>query len=198
MNHKGTIRIETERLILRRFTIEDADIMYRNWASDDEVTKYLTWPTHADVNVTRMLLEEWIQKYNDLDFYHWVIELREIGEPIGSLSVVSYENKTASATIGWCMGKRWWGQRIMPEAGSAVLQYLFEEVEFNRIAAKHDADNPKSGRVMQKIGMIREGTLRASGKNNRGIVDEVYYSILKEDYEKKHAQSMQLTWKMNS
>ena len=198
MNHKGTIRIETDRLILRRFTMEDADIMYKNWASDDEVTKYLTWPTHADVNVTRMIIEEWVQKYNDLDFYHWAVELREIGEPIGSLSVVSYESKTASATIGWCMGKRWWGQRIMPEAGSAVLKYLFEEVEFNRIASKHDADNPKSGRVMQKIGMTREGTLRASGKNNRGIVDEVYYSILKEDYEKKDAQSMQLTWKINS
>lgn len=198
MNHRGTIRIETDRLILRRFTIEDADIMYKNWASDDEVTKYLTWPTHADVGVTRMILEEWVQKYSDLDFYQWAIELREIGEPIGSLSVVSYESKTASATLGWCMGKHWWGQRLMPEAGSAVLKYLFEEVEFNRIAAQHDADNSRSGRVMQKIGMTREGTLRASGRNNRGIVDEVYYSILKEDYEKKDAQSMQLTWKINS
>ena len=180
MHHQGTVKIETDRLILRRFTMEDADVMYRNWASDDEVTQYLTWPTHADVNVTRGVIEEWIQNYANPDFYQWAVVLKSIGEPIGSLSVVKYEEKTASAAIGWCIGKRWWGQGIMPEAARAVLQYLFTEIGFNRIAAQHDKNNPKSGRVMQKIGMLREGTLRANGKNNQGIVDEVYYSILKE------------------
>ena len=198
MDHQGTVRIETDRLILRRFKMEDAEIMYRNWASDDEVTKYLTWPTHADVNVTRSVIEGWIQSYANPDFYNWAIVLKTIGEPIGSLSVVKYDEKTASAVIGWCMGKRWWGQRIMPEAARAILEYLFETVEFNRIAAKHDKNNSKSGRVMQKIGMIREGTLRASGKNNQGIVDEVYYSILKDDYEKDHDQYTKLIWRMES
>lgn len=47
MNHLGTVVLETTRLKLRRFTIEDAEGMYRNWASEDEVTKFLTWPTHA-------------------------------------------------------------------------------------------------------------------------------------------------------
>ena len=195
LNHQGTIKIETDRLILRRFKIEDADVMYRNWASDDEVTKYLTWPTHANVNVTRMVLEDWIQKYNNPDFYNWAIELKQIGELIGNLSVVKHEEKTGSAAIGWCMGKRWWGQRIMPEAARAVLQFLFEEVGFNRIAAQHDKENAKSGRVMQKIGMIREGTLRASGKNNQGIVDEVYYSILKDDYEENQGGSAKWVWR---
>ena len=195
MNHQGTIKIETDRLILRRFKIEDADVMYRNWASDDEVTKYLTWPTHANVNVTRAVLEDWIQKYNNPDYYNWAIELKQIGELIGNLSVVKHEEKTGSATIGWCMGKRWWGQRIMPEAARAVLQFLFEEVGFNRIAAQHDKENAKSGRVMQKIGMIREGTLRASGKNNQGIVDEVYYSILKDDYEANQSESAKWVWR---
>ena len=195
LNHQGTIKIETDRLILRRFKIEDADVMYRNWASDDEVTKYLTWPTHANVNVTRMVLEDWIQKYNNPDFYNWAIELKQIGELIGNLSVVKHEEKTGSATIGWCMGKRWWGQRIMPEAARAVLQFLFEEVGFNRIAAQHDKENAKSGRVMQKIGMIREGTLRASGQNNQGIVDEVYYSILKDDYEENQGGSAKWVWR---
>ena len=198
MNHQGTIRIETDRLMLRRFTMEDADAMYRNWASDDEVTKYLTWPTHTSISVTRAVLEEWIQKYEERDFYNWAIELKEIGEPIGSISVVSYETRTAAASIGWCIGKHWWGQRITPEAGRAVLQYLFEHIGFNRIAAKHDEDNAGSGRVMQKIGMKREGILRASGKNNQGIVDEVYYSILRDEYEKRDAKSMKFIWRIDS
>lgn len=182
MNHQGTIKIETERLILRRFTIEDDDEMYRNWASEDEVTKYLTWPTHTDVGVTRMVLNTWIDDYSKPDYYQWGIELKETGELIGNISVVQYSEEKASANLGWCMGTAWWGQGIMPEAGKAVLKYLFEEVGFNRIAAQHDRENPKSGRVMQKIGMTYEGTLRANGKNNRGIIDEVCYAILAEEY----------------
>ena len=72
----------------------------------------------------------------------------------------------------------------MPEAGREIVKYLFEEVGFNRIAANHDKNNPKSGRVMQKIGMTYEGTLRQAGFCNRGIVDEVFYSILKEEFHK--------------
>ena len=59
MNKTGTQRLETQRLILRRFEIEDADDMYNNWASDPEVTRYLTWPVHSSVEVTRSLLTEW-------------------------------------------------------------------------------------------------------------------------------------------
>ena len=70
----------------------------------------------------------------------------------------------------------------MPEAGRAVVKYLFEEVGLNRIAAYHDTNNPNSGRVMQKIGMTYEGTLRSACHNNQGIVDEKWYSILKAEY----------------
>ena len=195
MKHMGTSELETDRLRLRRFTAEDASLMYRNWASDENVTKYLTWPAHKSIDVTRGVLESWISGYSEPDVYNWCIELKEIGEPIGNLAVVSHDDATDSATMGWCMGARWWGRGIMPEAGRAVLQYLFAEVGFNRIVAKHDAENRKSGRVMQKLGMVQEGTFRRSGRNNRGIVDEVVYSILREDYEKTQSQSVQLTWR---
>ena len=195
MNHMGTIRIGTSRLILRRFTIEDADMMYRNWASNDEVTKYLTWPTHTSPDVTRGVLEEWISRYNEPNFYNWGIELKDSGELVGNISVVETDDEKSSALLGWCMGTYWWGQEIMPEAASAVLHYLFSEVGYNRISSNHDEENSKSGRVMQKIGMTYEGTLRASGKNNRGIIDEVWYSILKEEYQKDHAERIHMTWR---
>ena len=59
--------LETERLILRRFTLDDADAMYRNWASDDEVTKYLTWPAHSSVDITKMVLADWVESYKNDD-----------------------------------------------------------------------------------------------------------------------------------
>lgn len=184
MNHKGTILLETERLILRRFIIEDADAMYKNWASEDEVTKFLTWPTHSDAGVTKTLLSTWISNYEKPDFYNWAIELKEIGEVIGNISVVDIiDEKVACADLGYCMGTRWWGKGIMPEAGKAVIRYLFEEVGCNRIAAVHAKSNPKSGKVMQKIGMTYEGTLRQAGICNQGVIDAVWYSILKDEYE---------------
>lgn len=185
MIHKGTRTLETKRLILRRFTMADIPAMYRNWACEDEVTKYLTWPTHTNQNVTKSVLTDWIAQYANNDFYNWAIELKELNEVIGNISVVSYRTETLSANLGYSIGTRWWGQEIMPEAAMALLKFLFEEVGFNRIAADHDSNNPKSGRVMQKIGMTYEGTLRKAGFNNQGVIDDVWYSILKEEWEKK-------------
>ncbi|MGP1427056.1 MAG: GNAT family N-acetyltransferase [Treponema sp.] len=183
LNHQGTKKLETERLILRQFKIEDYVEMYNNWACEDAVTKFLTWQTHTNQDVTKSVLADWISKYANKDFYNWAIELKEENRLIGNISVVSLREETLSAILGYCMGSKWWGKEIMPEAGKAVLKYLFEEVGFNRIAANHDKNNPKSGRVMQKIGMTYEGTLRSAGFCNQGIIDDVWYSILKSEWD---------------
>ena len=183
LNHQGTKKLETERLILRQFKIEDYVEMYNNWACEDAVTKFLTWQTHTNQYVTKSVLADWIPKYENKDFYNWAIELKEENRLIGNISVVSLREETLSAILGYCIGSKWWGKEIMPEAGKAVLKYLFEEVGFNRIAANHDKNNPKSGRVMQKIGMTYEGTLRSAGFCNQGIIDDVRYSILKSEWD---------------
>ena len=103
MKHCGTQQLETNRLILRRFVIEDAAAMYRNWASDAEVTKYLTWPTHANLEVTQYVIKDWINSYADEQFYQWAIVLKGNGnEPIGSIAVVDKKEKSATVHIGWC------------------------------------------------------------------------------------------------
>lgn len=183
MQNTGTILLETDRLILRRFRIEDAELMFKNWASDPEVTEFLTWEPHADSGATKAVLDIWINKYPDPSFYNWVIELKETQEIIGNISVIKLDEKVEAAEIGYCMGKNWWGQAIMPEALSAVIRYLFDKVGINRIAACHDSNNAKSGRVMMKAGMQYEGTMRAAAKNRHGVYDKVWYSILKSDRE---------------
>ena len=181
MEHKGTKRLETERLILRRYTETDAEPMYANWASDPEVSKYLTWPPHSSVEVTKSLVTDWITRYENPDYYNWVIELKETGEVVGNISGVEVIEKIEAIEIGYCMGKAWWGRGIMPEALCAVMNYLFDEVEMNRVYARHDVNNPKSGRVMQKAGMKYEGTMRGAGRNNQGIKDVAVYGLLKAD-----------------
>lgn len=73
MQHCGTRRLESERLVLRKFIIEGAKAMFQNWASDSEVTKYLTWPAHGSMDVSKMVLEDWIAKYSNENFYQWAV-----------------------------------------------------------------------------------------------------------------------------
>ncbi len=181
MNKTGTQQLETHRLILRRYRPEDAEDMFSNWPSDPEVTKFLTWPTHTNVDVTRYVLNDWISHYDDGGFFNWAIELKETGSVIGNIAAVKVFEEAEAAEIGYCMGRAFWGRGIMPEALRAVMDYLFDTVGLNRIEAHHDVNNPKSGRVMEKAGMKREGVRRGGGKNNQGICDVAGYALLRSD-----------------
>ena len=182
MQHRGTQIIETERLLLRPFVVEDADASYRNWTHDERVCKYLTWPPHKDVEETRQVLSEWEAAYSDPSFYQWAIVLKELGEPIGSISVVRNIDKIKAAHIGYCIGYDWWHQGIMTEAFQGVIDFLFGEVGINRIETQHDTNNPRSGSVMRSCGLSFEGTHRQADLNNTGIVDTSFYAILREDW----------------
>ena len=186
MEHKGTKRIETERLILRPFTAQDGPFMFKNWCSDPDVNRFLTWPVHASVEVSNRLAALWEEKANKPDVYQWAIVYKEIGEPIGSLAVVRCWEETSRCELGYCIGKAWWGKGIMTEAVKAVVSYLIQDVGFNRVGACHDVNNPASGKVMRKSGMTFEGVLRQAGRNNQGLCDEAVYAILAEDFEGKY------------
>ena len=142
MNHKGTVTLETERLILRRFTISDADAMFRNWASDDEVTKYLTWPTHTDVSVSQTVIGSWIELYQKPEHYSWAIILKEIGEPIGSIAAVEQRDDTNMVHIGYCIGRKWWHKGYTSEALKELIRFFFEEVGANRIESRRHIQTP--------------------------------------------------------
>lgn len=80
MKHCGTKRLETNRLILRRYANEDAAAMYKNWASDKEVTKFLMWPAHPNQEVSQSVIEDWVNQYSHENYYHWAIVLKENGD----------------------------------------------------------------------------------------------------------------------
>lgn len=182
--HRGTQTLETQRLILRRATAEDAQAMFDNWASDPEVVKFLTWLAHASPDISRQVLQSWVDGYRQDNFYQWLIVPKELGQPIGTISGMGPNDLLSSVEIGYCIGRRWWHQGITTEALQAVIRYLFEVCDFHRIIARHDTNNPHSGGVMKKCGMTCEGTFRQSARNNQGICDTVQYSILKSEWNK--------------
>lgn len=180
MIHKGTKVLGTERLLLRRFKIEDDQNMFDNWASNPNVTKYLTWGPHENVEITKLIINDWLKGYEESNFYQWAIEVKEIGEPIGSISVVRINESVNEVEIGYCIGEKWWHQSYTSEAFKRVIKFLFNKVGAQRICAKHDTDNPNSGHVMIKCGLQYEGTLRKAGRNStNSVCDLAVYSILK-------------------
>ena len=161
MNHCGTVPLETARLVLRRFESSDAPAFFRNVCSDPKVSTYLTWKTHETPAETEALLTDFIRRYENPARYCWAI--------------------MECVEVTYAVGSAWWGKGYAPEALKAVMDFLFDRVGVNRIEAGHDVRNPNSGRVMEKVGMRKEGVLRQAGKNNQGLFDLVFYAMLKQD-----------------
>lgn len=182
MEHQGTKILETNRLILRPFHNDDIESSFRHWTSDDRVTKYLRWPTHKNIDTTKSIISEWIENYKDPTFYQWAIVPKDLNEPIGTISVVDMNEKIDMVHIGYCIGSKWWHQGYTSEAFLRIIPFLFEEVKVNRIESMHDPLNPYSGKVMEKCGLIYEGTMRQADWNQSGIVDVCMYSLLAQDY----------------
>lgn len=180
MEHKGSKVLTTARLILRPFRESDAEEMFENWASDPEVTKFLTWTPHNSVDETRALLRLWEEESKKIDTYHWAMVLN--GEVVGDIALVAVMGE--KAITGYCMAKKCWGKGLMTEAYREVLRYLFEEVGFHRIEATHSAENPASGKVMEKCGLLYEGTARKSFRllSTGEWTDIIHRAILREDY----------------
>lgn len=186
MRHQGTVKIETERLTLRRFTLEDAPAAFRNWESDRRVTEFLCWSPHKTLEEVRKSLDNWIASYQKPDFYQWAIVPKDgRDEPVGTISAVEIHEKTKEIEIGYCIGVDWWGKGIVTEAFRGIIPFFFDQVGARRICAQHDPENPASGRVMEKCGLQYEGTLRQADYNNRGIVDAAVWGLLADEYREK-------------
>ena len=183
MKHLGTVPLETERLILRRITLDDAQAVFNNWTSDEEVAEYVTWYSHENIDTTKSIINAWIDEYKSNDTYRWVIVSKDSNEPIGMIDVVGMDYKE-TAQIGYCLSRSYWGQGIMTEAFKRVIAFLFDEVEVHKIEARHIRENVGSGRVMKKCGLKFEGTFRDNEKVKGELRDMCIYSLFKSEYKR--------------
>lgn len=183
MTHLGTKAIATNRLILRRFEPADAVDMFQTWASDDQVSCYMSWPPHPAIETSQQVIADWVECYQNVAFYNWAIVIKATGQLIGSIGLIGVDNQNQRAEAGYCIGRAFWRQGYTSEALAGVLTFLFCEVGFNRIEARHDVRNPNSGGVMLKCGMVYEGTLRQYGIDRQGNpYDSKIYASLRSEF----------------
>ena len=139
----------SERLILRKLNIDDAESIFSNWASDPEVAKYLTWPAHTNIEQTKRILDLWIKEYENPKTYRYGIVLKHNNELIGIIDVVDEINNCPE--IGYCLARKYWNNGYMSEACKRFVQYLFD-VGYQRILIEANENNIGSNRVIQKVG----------------------------------------------
>lgn len=175
-------QLRTERLLLRPFTPKDATIVQK-LAGDKAIADTTLHIPHPYPDGQA---ERWISahapRFRDGRGAIFAITLPVVGQVIGSIGLVIVPDYQR-AGLGYWLGEPYWGKGYMTEAASEVLRYGFAELGLNRICADHFARNPASGRVMEKIGMQYEGTLRQHVMKWGKFEDLKMYGILKNEYE---------------
>jgi RimJ/RimL family protein N-acetyltransferase len=172
--------LTTDRLILRPFELADAPAVQR-LAADREIAANTLLIPHP---YPEGAAEEWINGHDDASpNLIFAVTLRDAGEAMGAIGL-HMEPRHERAEIGYWLGVPYWGNGYMTEAARAVVGYAFDGGGVNRVFAYHFTRNPASGRVLQKIGMQREGTMRQHLVKWNERVDVDCYGIIREDWKK--------------
>lgn len=143
------MQLETKRLILRYLKEDDLESVFNNYANDDEVTKFLSWPTHKDLNDTKMIFDIWDKEDDELKKYHYFLVLKETNELIGSCCVHCFID--GNPEIGIVLGRKWWRQGLMTEAVLELIKQLFSD-GYEKIIMKAVDQNIASNKLIQKCG----------------------------------------------
>lgn len=141
--------LETERLLLRPFKETDARSMFDNWASDSEVSKYMTWNHHETIETTETIINMWIEQYQKPERINFGIVLKETNELIGGIDVCGYID--GIPVIGYALSRKYWNNGYMTEALLEVIN-LLKSLSYNKIKIDAAQENIGSNKVIQKCG----------------------------------------------
>jgi ribosomal-protein-alanine N-acetyltransferase len=151
------ITLKTERLRLRKVKLADAEAIFRQYAQDPEVTKYVSWRAHKDIEETREFVRMCLLAWDVGNAFHWVIERLEDKQVMGMISARAGGEKWE---LGYVLARFHWERGYMTEAVKGIIAWAMRQKDIYRIWAVCDVDNLASARVMEKVGMQREGVLR--------------------------------------
>lgn len=150
-------QLTTERLLLQRLRYEDAEEIFYAYASKPEVTRYVTWPTHASIKVTREYIHYAQNAWNQGLDYSYTIRLRKTSQLIGSYGVI---DENGRVQFGYILSPTFWNQGIATEACTSITSILKTKPQLHRIGTFVDCDNIASAKVLEKCGYQREATLQ--------------------------------------
>lgn len=170
--------IETERLILRDASVDDAEDMFE-YAKLEEVTKYLSWKPHISVKDSEKILDMLSKEAKEKDSYALkAIVLKENDKMIGTIDARIFGEGLKDAEFGYCLNPKYWNKGYMSEALKAFIQALHKEHGIENVFGSFERENIASKRVMQKNEMYYYETVKRNFKN-KGEVELVRYKELR-------------------
>lgn len=175
------IVLETERLLLRKITSNDAYDMYE-YACRPETSEYLLWSPHISVSATKNVIEAMKSDYAAERFFDFAVIYKENMKMIGTVGFTSYDEKNQCAEAGYVISPDYWYKGIAAEALSAILNFAFCELGLNRVEARYMVENLNSKRVMEKCQMTYEGCFRSKLLVKGAFRDIGVCSILASEY----------------
>lgn len=179
--YRSLPRLETQRLVLRRIEPNDLQDIFA-YASDPEVARNLRWGPHKTQGETKTYLDQVLQEYQTGQDGPWGMEPKDKGRLIGSIHLMEVSVQHRKAGIGFVLSRAYWGRGLAVEALGRVLVYSFETVGLNRMEGLCLVENHAARRVLEKVGMVREGLLRQYLFQKGAFRDFELYAILRGDY----------------
>lgn len=170
--------IETERLILRKLTLDDAKDVYE-YASDKIITKYVTWYPHKSLDESVDFIKRHLDKYKLNEVTNWGIHHKADNKIIGSAGYMTCDFHSKKAELGYALSRNYWNQGIMTEVIKEAISFGFNTLRLIRIQALCKIENIASSRVMEKSGMEFEGILKKYHFAKNDHHDMKIYAITK-------------------
>ncbi|GAA4717525.1 GNAT family protein [Nocardioides conyzicola] len=176
-----TPTLHTARLRLRPFTDADADALFA-LHSDAHVLRYWDSPPWTEPARAERFLATCRTLAEEGSGARLAMDRVSDGAFVGWCSLSRWNPDHRSAAIGYCLGEAAWGQGYATEAAYAVLRWAFDTLDLNRVQAETDTRNTASARVLEKLGFVREGTLREDCVVNGDVSDSWVYGLLRREW----------------
>lgn len=178
MNHIGTKKLSTDRLVLRRFEEKDAEEIFLGFVNQEEFLYYANKEKRT-LEEEKESLKGISEKYNNNEYYNWLITIKETNKIIGAINL-RVNNYNDSVEFNYAIDNRYINNGYMTEALNEIKRFCFEELNVNRFQGGCVIKNLASKRVMEKCGMECEGILKSYIKLKDGFHDMYMFSIIKE------------------
>lgn len=169
--------IRTERLLLRKLRLEDAQEYYARIGSSEAVTRYMLWSPHGSLADSVASIEKVLRRYETGRCYRWGAALREDDRIIGVIELLRFDEQKNTCSFAYMLAEEFWGRGYGTEMLRAALDFAFRQMQVEAVEADHMAENAASGAVMRKAGMRYVGTEKAKYEKSGVLHDAHAYQI---------------------